>query len=466
MKQRTNVALLTALVAATGWSQDVSVTSTTIAQVWKQDTPGFDKRTMAPATQFLGIDATKLGDEALSLHLFGWGQVDLADSSDPSDPDRKSRGNFSIGYLQYRFAQANAELKAGRFAISQGGGVEHVDGVSARTDLRGGFAVSAFAGRPVRFRTNPTDPLAQRDYEFQQDFIFGTRLSYRMQKFGEVGLSYLQDGTKAAQDLDLPSVTDYTRRQVGFDLRVTPIAIVDFTGRTVFDIAKHPDVLPGAESPSRIAEHDYTVAVKVVETVSITGGFVERNFRAYFAGTTLPSLFNQDEKGKFSAYTLSAIWGPTADLKVVADYRHTKRETFGAANRFGADLRWQFSEWKLQTGFGFHRVNAADVQKPGELIPSYGISHLETRAWAMYDGGFYFASLEGIHQQFDDKHNPNLNGKGYAAEVVASLGIRPAEDLKISGDVVLGTNAEYRKDVRGLLRVEYRFGLAGKGGRK
>ena len=84
----------------------------------------------------------------------------------------------------------------------------------------------------------------------------------------------------------------------------------------------------------------------------------------------------------------------------------------------------------------------------------------------MYDGGFYFASLDGIYQKFADKQNPYLNGKGYAAEAVASLGIHPSEDLKISGDLVLGTNAEYRKDVRGLLRVEYRFGLAGKGGRK
>jgi hypothetical protein len=84
----------------------------------------------------------------------------------------------------------------------------------------------------------------------------------------------------------------------------------------------------------------------------------------------------------------------------------------------------------------------------------------------MYDGGFYFASVDGIYHKFEDSQNPNLNGKGYAAEAVASVGIRPTENFKISGDLGLGTNPLYRKEVSGLLRVEYRFGMAGKGGRK
>jgi len=461
MKQRTNVALLTVLVAATGWSQEVSVSSTTIAQIWKQETPGFDKSAMAPATQFLGIDATKLGSDAISLHIFGWGQADLKDAS---ATDGKNRGDFSIGYVQYQFAQANAEVKAGRFAINQGGGVEHVDGVSARTDLKGGFAISAFGGRPVRFKT--VDAASQRDYEYQQDVIFGTRLSLRLPRLGELGLSYLQEGTEAAQDLAIPSPTDYTRKQMGVDLKLSPVSSVDFSGRTVFDIAKHPEVLVGTESPSHIAEHDYSLAVKVAETVSVSGAFTERNFRAYFAGTNLPSLFRQDEKGKFTAYTGNVIWSPSASVRVVTDYRHTNRETYGAANRFGAELRWTLSDLKLQTGFGYHRVNAADVLSPGAQVASYGLSHGEARAWAMYDGDFFFASLDGIYQKFDDEKNPSLNGKGFAAEAVASVGIHPTANLKISGDLGVGANPLYRKEVSGLLRVEYRFGLAGKGGSK
>ncbi|MBL0311810.1 MAG: hypothetical protein IPP78_03655 [Holophagaceae bacterium] len=83
MKRCIHVAVLATLVSASAWAQEVNVYSTTMAQVWKQETPGFDKATYTPATQFLGIDATKLGSDALSLHLYGWGMADLADQSSP-----------------------------------------------------------------------------------------------------------------------------------------------------------------------------------------------------------------------------------------------------------------------------------------------------------------------------------------------------------------------------------------------
>ena len=175
MKQRTNIALFTALVATTGWSQEISVQGITIAQMWKQETPGFDKATYTPATQYLGIDATKLGIDKLSLHLFGWGRSDLGDSSVLDGT--KSGGYLTYGYLQYQFDKANAELKAGRFAVNQGTGFEQVDGISARTDLRGGFTVSGFYGLPVLYRT--VTPTAQKDYAFQRDVIFGSRLGWR-----------------------------------------------------------------------------------------------------------------------------------------------------------------------------------------------------------------------------------------------------------------------------------------------
>jgi hypothetical protein len=380
------------------------------------------------------------------------------------DPYGKSRGYVSAGYLQYRFDQANAEVKAGRFSVNQGGGVENVDGVFARTDLRGGFAISAFGGKPVLYRA--VDPISQRDYKYQSDIIFGTRFSYRIPKMGELGLSYLQDGTKPAQDLTQPSVADFTRKQIGFDVALTPIAIVNFNGRTIFDIAKHPDVPAGTENPSRIAEHDYSASVKVVENVSIAGGFVERNFRAYYAGTNLPSLFDQNEKGKFSAYNGAVNWGVNPDLRVVADYRHTKREIYGDANRFGAEVRYNFTAWKIQSGAGLHRVNAADEVAPSLLgVSTFGLSYTEFRGWAMWDGGFYFASADGIYQKFADKNNPNLYRKGWAAEAVASAGIRPSHSLKVSADLVVSSNAYDKKDFAGLVRVEYRFSTV-KGGSK
>ena len=82
MKQRTSVALLATLLSAGAWGQDVTVYGTTMAQMWKAETPGFEKATFNPLTQYLGIDASNLGTERLSLHLFGWGRADLGEQSE------------------------------------------------------------------------------------------------------------------------------------------------------------------------------------------------------------------------------------------------------------------------------------------------------------------------------------------------------------------------------------------------
>ena len=461
MKPCTPVLLFASLVSATAWGQEVSVSSTTMAQYWKQEVPGFEKITLAPATQFLGVDATNLGSEGLSMHLYGWGMVDLADSSLLGG--KKSDGYLTYGYLRYRFSQANAEIKAGRFTINQGVAIEQVDGVSARTDLRGGFTLSIFGGRPVRYKT--ANPASQSDYEYQSDFIFGTRLSTRVFKLGEVGVSFLQDGTTPAKDLDIPSPVDYTRKQVGLDVRLSPHAKLDLSGRSVYDVASHADTLAGRDQkPSRIAEHDYTATVKVTPALAFAGNFTERNFQAYFAGTNLPSLFNQVERDAHRAYQGSVIMGAPTAFQVVADYRHTHRDTYGDANRFGAELRWTSAELKLQSGFGYHRVSADDVLTVGARVPSYSLSHGELRGWIMYEGSLLSASLDGILHRFNDTTNPNLNGVGSIYQVVASAGIKATASLKFSGDLSYGANPLFSKELRGLLRAEYRFGTAGKGG--
>lgn len=450
--------LLATLVSTTAWGQEVSSYGTTLAQLWKQDAVGFEPGTYAPLTQYLGIDATGLGKDGLSLHLFGWGKTDMADSTNLIG---LSGGELTYGYLQYRFAEANAELKAGRFTINQGVGVEQVDGFSARADLRGGFTLSAFGGKPVLYKRG--DTATQKDYAYQRDVIFGGRVGLRVPKVGEFGLSLLQDGSKAAKDLPVPSTTDYTRKQAGLDIRISPNTTIDFYGRTVYDLASHLDN-PTQPKPSKLAENDYTLAVKVAPTLAFTGNFTERNFQAYFAGTNLPSLFRQVEKDKHRAVGASCIWGSAAALELVLDFRNTQRETYGDAKRFGGDLRWNLPEKKIQAGFGFHQVSADDVKWVSATLPSYGLSHRELRVWVMIEKGSFSASLDGIHHKYDDEKNPNLNGKSSVSEMVASIGYQAASNLKVSGDLSYGINPTFDKDVRAVLRAEFRF--AGKGGSK
>lgn len=459
MRRRGIGLLVASLVAGAGWGQEVSVYGTTMAQVWKSEVPGFDTKTFTPATQFLGIDATKLGTENLSLHLYGWGTTDLGYVKASGG---KADGELTYGYLDYRFDRANGEVKAGRFAINQGGGFEQVDGVSARVDLRGGFTVSAFGGTPVLYR--PDEPVASKDYGYQRDLIFGARLGWRWKQVGEIGVSYLQDGKDAAKDLTPPQPVDYTRRQVGVDVRLSPVSRVDVSGRTIFDVASHPEMPAGQAKPSDIAEHDYTVRVKLPGQWVVTGNFAERNYYAYFAGTTMPSLFRQDDRDKFRGYGGTLSWVASSSLQMTGDYRHTHRETYGDTTQFGGEIRWAPAE-KFLTGFGGHRVNAARAVVVDPMHPSYSLTHTEARAWAMYGTEKLTASADAIVQKYQDKLNPNLNGQAWLYEVVGSLGYQVMPSLKVSGDLGYGRTALAKNEAKGLLRAEYRFGMSRKGGR-
>ncbi|BDU78247.1 hypothetical protein [Mesoterricola sediminis] len=462
MKQRIHLALLAALVPAAAFAQDVNVYSTTMAQMWKTDTPGFDKATYAPVTEFLGIDATKLGTDALSLHLYGWGRTDLKDQSALGG---KSAGDLTYGYLQYDFAQANGQIKAGRITAFGTTGVEQLDGVYARTDLKGGFAISAFGGIPVIYKNYGVLP--QADITFQKNFLAGARLSYRIPRMGELGVSYLQDGSNAAKDLDVatPRTVDYSRRQVGVDLTLAPVAFFDFTGRTVFDVANHPAAAPG-EDRKRVAEQEFRGTFHILENLSATGGYVQRNFYSYYAGGTLPSLFNQNERGTYTATSGAVTYAPVSALTLTADLRHTEREVYGYTTRAGLEGRLNVPAANLVFGGAYHKTVAFRVTLVDSVTPAYSLSHSEMRGWVMYEKGPFSASLDGIRLHFTDAAlNPALNGKAIQSAIVGSVGYQAAKSFKVSGDLSVEDTALYKKQVMGLLRAEYRFGFALKGGK-
>lgn len=448
--------LLCMLAALGSQAQEVNVYGTTLARLWKQEASGFDPRTFAPATQFLGVDAVGLGSDTLSLHLFGWGRTEFAD---PTRPEGKSGGELTYGFLRWRAPRHQVELLAGRITIHQGISLEQIDGGALSADLAGGFTLSAFGGRPVLQRTS--DLATREAYDFQRDVVAGGRIGKRFQARGEIGLSFLMDGTSLPKDMTPLPKEDFTRRQVAADLRYATDSLFEFNGRTVWDAA---DRLPGREKDSSIAEHDYSLGLRFSNLIHVAGTYTQRNFRAYFAGTNLPSLFRPTEQGRFKAQGLSATLGNPATWQAVVSVRRTNRESYGQATRYGADLRWHATGSPYQAGASVHRVVADDVPLNGVRIPSYGLSHVELRAWAMAERGKAFASLDGILLRYDDRNNPSLDGRRYLYEAVGSLGYKASDAFKGSADLGYLSNPAFKKELRALLRLEFRFGFPSKGG--
>jgi hypothetical protein len=461
MKHRTRLALLVTLVTGTAMAQDVTFSSNSFVQAWSPKTPGISQSTAFPVTEYVGVDVAKLdGKDALSLHVYGWGMADLGEQTYIGG---KNTGNLTYGYLQYDFKQANAQVKAGRFTVNQGLGPAPLDGFEARTDLVHGFMVSAFAGTPVVFKNYSAND--QNQVGYQQDFMYGGRLGWRAAKVGELGVSFLQDGLHSAQNLSTPQPVDYTRKQVAGDLKLVPFSFLDVTGRTVLNISQNQIIAPNT-SPSRMAEHDYKATAKLNEALALTGTYVERNFFSYYAGTTLPSLFKQNEQGMFKATGASLVWTAVPGLQLVGDVRRTDRASYGTSTRAGVDARYNLTDKHVLVGAGYHRINADAAQSVNPLFPSYSLSHSEMRAWVMADRGSYSGSLDVIRLQYTDAdNNPNLNGQSAETAVVASLGYKVKDNLRVSGDLSDESNALYKNQVMALLRVTYQFGLAVKGGK-
>jgi len=456
MQTASTVVLVTsALVPMTAPAAEVEAYGTTVARYWNQDYPNLSKNRYVPLTQFVGIDARGLGDTGWSLHLFGWGKSDFADQSSLGG---KSEGDLTYGYLQYHAPKSNGEVKLGRFAAQGAAGLELVDGVSARADLRGGFTFAFFGGKPVVYDSESAPKAATRD------FITGGRLAWRASRYGELGVSYLQDGATPKADPSQPSLEDRSRKLLGADLRISPHASFDVSGRVAFNQKKEEPAV-STEKKSRLAEQDYRLSWKITRSIQFSGHYAERNFKDFFAGTNLPSLFRQLETEKYKAQSALLTLGVDKPYQLVADYRRAKRESNGESTRTGAEFRIIPATFKLKSGLAYHRITATDVPLIGGTVAFYSLSHSEARLWLLHDGGGYYLSLDAVSYSFDDRNNPLLNGEPKAYLGVASVGIRPSKAFTLSGDVSYGMNSLYKKEVRGLLRIEFHFG-GNKGGGK
>lgn len=435
------IALFLLLAPTLAQAAELEANGTTILQLEERSVPGFAKQRVAPATQFVGVNAEKLGDGNLSLHLYGWGRVDLADrSTDEGTTD----GDLTYGYLLYRFPKANSQIKAGRFFIYEGVAAEQIDGVSARADLAGGFAASLFAGAPVHL---------DRSGDNKGDYIGGGRLSYRLPGILEVGASALREGgvdTGGKIDTAAATRTDVKnyRQLVGGDIWLSPHRMVELNGHTFYNTATEG-----------VAEQSWLVEVRPLKPLSLSASYDEQRFKHFFATTGFPrtslnSLFNPEAGDKISSHGVSATYVVARPVEITADYKRYNyhRENHGNANRYGGEVRLVLLDNKVRAGLSYHRTDASTA----------GInSYHEVHGYGLYNAARYFTSADIIFHVYDDK----IYNKDSAFEATASAGYRIMPNLTFSGDVSYGENPRLTDEVRGLLKLTYNFTSEGKGAR-
>jgi hypothetical protein len=453
------------LMPAVSVAAEFSIDSTTYLQFQQYATPGFDKKFQAPATQYLSIDATKLGVDGLSLHFYGWGSATMG--STVGDQERYD-GNLTYFYLNYRLPVNNAQIKAGRFFVTDGMEFNQVDGVSFRTDLPAGFTASIYGGAPSRLDYQSADFYRNQNWvgghvgnhNNTGNWIVGGRVSNRIAGIMELGVSALYESglgdiTTTGTNPALVTSQHNFRQLVGGDIWLSPVRMVEITGHTNYNT-----------TTSGIAENSYQLKLTPDQMVVISGDYAEQNPSSYFSTTNLPSLFTPAQNDKFRRYGGMVTVTPYKNLELSADFHHYTRNQkwvplveggfyreYGNSNRYGVDVRMNFVENKARTGFSIHRVDG----------PNSSLSYNELRGYAMYDAHAYVISFDAIGQFYDAAA---INTTSTAYELLLSAGYRFTPHLLLSGDISYGQNPEYSTEVKGLVKLVYNFTSAGKESQK
>ena len=411
---------------------DVGLSSTTLFRFEQRAFPGFDKQTAIPVTQFLRADLDKAGDGNLSLHIYGWERVDLADKS---TNEGSTDGDLAYGYLAYRFPKANAEIKGGRLMVREGVAAEQIDGFSARADLQKGFTLAMFGGAPVKLDLNTKN---------KGDYIVGGRGSYRLRGKLELGVSGLQEGGVI---INTAGTAKDNRQLVGGDIWLSPYRMLELNGHTFYNAAT-----------DGIAEHSYLLEFKPSRIISASATYNEQRFENYFTYSNIRSLFNPDNGGEVKSYGGGISWTVAAPLEMTADYRHYSRSSLvstdnnGNSDRYGVDARMIFLDKKLRSGLAFHRSDGAAGFN----------SYDEVRGFCLYDSGRYVTSMDAIAQFYKN----SIFNRKEAFELIASGGYRILQDLLLSGEIGYGRNPQFNDDLRGVLKLTYNYEYTNKGAKK
>jgi hypothetical protein len=144
-----------------------------------------------------------MGNESVSVHLGGW----LGLQTDATPDGKTSDNDLQYGYVSYRAKESNAVVNLGRVMVFEGVANERVDGIYARTDIKGGFGISAYGGAPVETAADQPG----------NSTIYGGRLSHQNPGLYTLGLSYLKEEKNSAtfrqeEGIDLGEVTDRVDR--------------------------------------------------------------------------------------------------------------------------------------------------------------------------------------------------------------------------------------------------------------
>ena len=369
-----------------------------------------------PIYEYLDLSVQDLGHQSISVHFGGWLGYDLQDDSFGQDKD-EGRG-IQYGYVSYRAKEHNAVVNLGRVMVFEGVAAERIDGVYARTDIKGGFGISVFGGTASIISEKP-----------ENNTIYGGRLSHQIAGLYTLGASYLKEEMNNAK----------FREEEGIDLWFRPINKVEIMGSSSFNV-----------ETIGWMEHAYYLMLGPFDKLRFNTEASWINYADYFAGTntnvfklTPGGPVDPNEKvnilGEEVFYSIDKNWA------VSVDYKKYKYDIAGSANYYGAKATYAVSK-SYSAGLSFHKMDGETNR----------LKYDEYRIYASKKVHKIDLALDLL----DVKYKETINDVANAYSATIAAGYELTQKLKIGLDAEYSKNPDFDKDVRLFAKVIYSFDVA------
>jgi len=412
--------LLPILPAGTSRAADYSVSSNTYLRYYEQELAGGNKNTYAPLYEYLSADAANLGGTPIAFHFYGWGRVDLSDPS--GSTSGKESGELGSAYFEYLHPKGNAQMKLGRFFLTEGAAMETLDGAFFKVKTPIGFGISGYGGVPVEHSILDNTDVGES--------LYGGRVFYNRSGVTEIGVSYLKEkGPFQGKDREL----------YGGDLWLHLFGPVELNGQATYN-----------QSTQGMASQRYALRIVPGSRFDISAGYEAYSYKDLFQTTlhpvfAAPSIDNTDKvQTIFGVLDWEVASGLTLEL-VAKNIKHDNANP-GDANRGEVGIRYTFNGKKDVFGLSAAAVDA-DLDEN---------SYQEYRGFVTYSPAKFRVTLDAMTQQYKKE----IDGKKNAVQVVASAGYKVSSSLALSGDLTYTQSPTFQDDYAGLLRATLELGTA------
>jgi hypothetical protein len=380
---------------------------------------GSDNTNYLPLYEYLNFAVQDLGKESISAHFGGWLGLDLNNNSSFGNGE-KSGNDLQYGYVSYRAKENNAVVNLGRVMVFEGVAAERVDGIYARTDIKGGFGVAAFGGVPVETGDNAPG----------NNTIYGARISHQKAGLYTIGLSYLKEEKNS----------NTFREEEGIDLWLRPVNKVELMGRSSYN----------AETKGWM-ENTYYLILGPFDKLRFNTEASWINYADYFAGAT-SNVFHFTPGGPLDPNEKVSILGEEVSFAInknwtaSVDYKSYNYNIAGNASYYGAKVTYTMPK-SYNAGLSIHKMNG-DTDR---------LTYDEYRVYASKK----IDKIDVAVDLLDVKYKESINDVTNAYSATIAAGYELKHNLKLGLDVEYSKNPDYDKDVRVFAKVIYGFDLGG-----